>query len=137
MRKSIVSALMLTAIASSASAQYSNFPRNGEPAYWLSGGAGAMNGQGVQDGSSSSTWDFGGKTSWQYRATIEKAIQNQSTIGVVATYVKVPFTYSTSSVGASSCSRCAAHLDMVGLQGQFHAGGGVGFHHQRLAGGFG
>jgi hypothetical protein len=141
MRSFLFSALVAVAIAPNAGAQYSGFPRTAEPAYWLSGGVGAFNGQRVHDGTSQSTWDFGEKTSWQYRATLEKAIQNQSTIGLVATFVKVPITYSGSppvtlapcpSTGCTapqnSCGGCAAHLDMVSLAGQFHAGGGTGFH---------
>lgn len=142
MRRIFISALMAAASAATASAQYSGLPRNTEPAYWVSGGIGAFNAQGVHDGSSHSTWDFGQKTSWQYRASIEKAIQNQSTIGLVATYVNVPLTWTDNLVYAAvpcqpgvicnpppnRCSGCAAHLDMVSLAAQFHAGGGVGFH---------
>jgi hypothetical protein len=138
MRRFLYSAALVMVSASAASAQYSGFPRVAEPAYWISGGTGTWNGQGVHDGSTSSTWDFGQKTSWQYRATIEKAIQNQSTIGLVGTYAKVPFTYSSSagnlpcpSTGCgipNTCSQCSAHLEMLGLAAQFHAGGGVGFH---------
>lgn len=139
MRRFLFCAVMAIVSASAAGAQYSGFPRVTEPAYWISGGVGAWNGQGVNDGTTSSSWDFGQKTSWQYRATLEKAIQNQSSIGIVATYMHVPFNYSSSNVGTGcpncstltsgvSCASCAAHLDMVGLMGQFHAGGGTGFH---------
>ena len=139
MRRFFISAALFAAAASPANAQYSGFPRTTEPAYWLSGGVGAFNAQGVNDGGSSSTWDFGQKTSWQYRATLEKAIQNQSSIGLVATYVNVPFTYfdnllysPCASPGCTPppnrCSGCAAHLDMMSLAAQFHAGGGTGFH---------
>ncbi len=129
MRRYFISAVLVAASAATARAQYSGLSRTTEPAYWVSGGIGAFNGQGVQDGATKSTWDFGQKMSWQYRATIEKAIQNQSTIGIVATMVHVPFTYTSSSTsGVATCSSCAAHLDMFGLAAQFHAGGGVGFH---------
>ncbi|MDQ6718980.1 MAG: hypothetical protein M3Z17_11630 [Gemmatimonadota bacterium] len=140
MRSFLISAVLTIVAAPSVNAQYSSFPRTTEPAYWLSGGVGAFNGQGVNDGSTSSTWDFGQKTSWQYRGTIEKAIQNQSSIGVVGTFVHVPITYryggfietppcnTTSCSPSTTCSTCAAHLDMIGLMGQFHAGGGTGFH---------
>ncbi len=129
MRSFLISTVLTIVAASSAKAQYSSFPRTTEPTVWISGGVGAFNGQGVHDGSTNSAWDFGQKTSWQYRATIEKAIQNQSSIGLVATYVQVPFTYSSTLVNpANNCGQCAAHLDMIGLMGQFHAGGGTGFH---------
>lgn len=133
MRNFFISAMMAAASAATANAQYSGFPSNTEPAVWLSGGIGAFNSQAVHDGGTQSTWDFGQKTSWQYRATIEKAIQNQSSIGIVATYVKLPFTYfgpgaAPAGITGATCSQCAAHLEMVSLAGQFHAGGGVGFH---------
>jgi hypothetical protein len=141
MKRFFISVLVAAASAASANAQYSGLPRNTEPAYWISGGVGAFNTQAVHDGGSNSTWDFGQKTSWQYRATLEKAIQNQSTIGLIATYVNVPFRYIDDLVYAAvtcappgctqppnRCSGCAAHLDMMSLAAQFHAGGGVGFH---------
>ena len=130
---------MLIAFTSVASAQFSTYPRTTEPAYWVSGGVGAFNGQAVHDGATQSTWDFGQRTSWQYRASIEKAIQNQSSIGIVGTFVHVPITYSDNiantlaecpTSGCSSaqnrCGRCAAHIDMIGLAALFHAGGGTG-----------
>ena len=133
MRRLFVLAAVAITSASTAKAQYSGFPRVEEPGYWLSGGVGAFNAQGVNDGSTSSSWDFGQKTNWQYRASIEKAIQNQSSIGIVGTYVHLPFTYSSAKgcdlVGGDVLvTSCPAHLDLVGLAGQFHAGGGTGFH---------
>lgn len=129
MNRILFAGLMTIAAASAAGAQFSNFPRSNEPAYWMSFGVGAMNGQGVQDGATTSAWDFGQQTSWQYRATLEKAIQNESSFGILATYANVPFTYrSGATTGTNTCSTCAAHLNMFGLHGQFHAGGGLGFH---------
>lgn len=141
MKRILFSAVMLIAFTSVASAQFSTYPRTTEPAYWVSGGVGAFNGQAVHDGATQSTWDFGQRTSWQYRASIEKAIQNQSSIGIVGTFVHVPITYSDNiantlaecpTSGCSSaqnrCGRCAAHIDMIGLAALFHAGGGTGLH---------
>lgn len=138
MRSFLISAVLTIVVATAAQAQYSSFPRASEPTVWVSGGIGAFNGQGVNDGGTKSTWDFGQKTSWQYRGSIEKAIQNQSSIGLVGTFVHVPITYASTSFSPGcpacatspgvSCASCAAHLDMIGLMGQFHAGGGTGFH---------
>lgn len=141
MRRILISALMTFAIAPAASAQFPNFPRAAEPSYWIGFGAAAFNGQGVNDGATQSSWDFGQRTSWQYRASLEKAIQNQSSIGIVGTLVHVPFTYRSTAIvpavlpcpscgttGGTTCSSCAAHLDMMGLAAQFHSGGGTGFH---------
>ena len=93
MGKILFSLVMLIAFASTSSAQFSTYPRTTEPAYWVSGGIGTFNAQRVHDGSSNSTWDFGQKTSWQYRVSVEKAIQNQSSIGIVGSFAHVPFTY--------------------------------------------
>jgi hypothetical protein len=141
MRRILFSALLSFAVAPAAGAQFGTYSRATEPSYWIGFGAAAFTGQGVHDGATQSTWDFGQRTNWQYRASLEKAIQNQSSIGIVGTFVHVPFTYagrpSTSDASCAtlagcgtpnSCSRCAAHLDMMSLSGQFHSGGGAGFH---------
>jgi hypothetical protein len=138
MRRALFLAIVMFAIAPTASAQFGSNSRSTEPAYWVGFGIAAFNGQGVNDGATQSAWDFGQRTSWQYRASLEKAIQNQSSIGIVATFVNVPFTYRSpaqcvncatgGTVGGVTCGSCAAHLDMVGLAAQFHAGGGAGFH---------
>jgi opacity protein-like surface antigen len=138
MKRILFSAAMLIALASTADAQFSTYPRTTEPAYWLSGGVGTFNAQRVNDGSTASTWDFGEKTSWQYRGSIEKAIQNESSIGIVGTFVRLPFTYASTTLGCAacattgsagaSCGSCAAHLDLMSLELTFHSGGGAGFH---------
>ena len=51
MGKILFSLVMLIAFASSASAQFSTYPRTTEPAYWMSGGVGTFNAQRVNDGS--------------------------------------------------------------------------------------
>ncbi len=136
MRRILFSMVMVAAAGSIAGAQYSGYPRVAEPAYWLSGGAGTFNAQGVNDGSTNSVWDFGQKTSFQYRATIEKAIQNQSAIGVAVNFVNAPLTYSSTGLAScpgctsagASCGSCAAHADVMTLMAMFHSGGGTGFH---------
>lgn len=139
MKRILISALLTFAIVPAAGAQFGTYARATEPSYWIGLGASAFTGQGVHDGATQSTWDFGQRTSWQYRASLEKAIQNQSSIGIVGTFVHVPFTYRGPAVGVpcpacsgtpggTTCAACAAHLDMIGLAAQFHAGGGEGFH---------
>ena len=104
--------------------------RTAEPATWLSAGIGFFTGNGVNDGASQSTWDFGSSTNFQYRASLERAIGNQSSFGLVGTYVRVPFNYFSTAVvpPSGTCTPCEAHLDMWTLAATFHAGGGVGFH---------
>jgi hypothetical protein len=94
-----------------------------EPSVWVSLGVGLYGANGVSDGATSSTWDFGEGTNWQYRASLEKALQNQFSFGGVLTYVNVPFVYT-----GPSCGRCDAHLDLTSIGASFHAGGGTGLH---------
>jgi hypothetical protein len=143
MKRILFSAILTFVIAPSASAQFGSYSKSTEPSYWIGFGIAALNAQGVNDGASRSTWDFGQRTNWQYLGSLEKTIQNQSSIGIVVTFAHLPFTYrntsvnfpdscpactSTVSQGASCGGQCAAHLDMMSLAAQFHAGGGTGFH---------
>jgi len=57
--------LMLTVVAGSLSAQRPRVYRTGDPDVWLSGGVAGFTGQGVNDGATGSTWDFGNSTNWQ------------------------------------------------------------------------
>lgn len=124
---------MLVACADALSAQR-RVPsiRGQEPSIWITGGVGLFTGNGVNDGVTESVWDFGNSTNLQYRGSLEKTIGTQSSFGLIGTYVRVPFTYSSSAVlppgGGESCGQCEAHLDMMTLSLGFHIGGGVGFH---------
>ena len=123
MNKYILFALVVVA-GSSADAQVRRRgPIAAEPSLWGSLSVGLYGANGISDGASNSTWDFGEGTSWQYRAALEKALQNQFSLGGVLTYVDVPFVY----VGPS-CGRCDAHLDLTSLGVSFHAGGSQGLH---------
>lgn len=123
MNKYILLALILAA-GSSADAQVRRrAPVVSEPSMWGSLSVGLYGANGVSDGATNSTWDFGEGTSWQFRAALEKALQNQFSLGGVLTYVDVPFVY----VGPS-CGRCDAHLDLTSLGVSFHAGGSQGLH---------
>jgi len=76
-KKYILPAALLF-IASSANAQ---IQRRGtistEPSMWVDLGIGVYSANGISDGSTNSTWDFGNGTDWQYRAALEKTFQNQ------------------------------------------------------------
>jgi hypothetical protein len=111
--------------ATSASAQVRRRPPiSNEPTFWVSLGAGLYGANEISDGATNSTWDFGNGTDWQYRIAVEKAIQNQFSLGGVLTYIDVPFTYR----GSSCAAGCDAHLDLTSLGASFHAGGGGGLH---------
>ncbi len=104
--------------------------RVAEPSTWFTAGVGLFTGNGVNDGATQSAWDFGSSTNFQYRASLERSIGNQSAIGLVGTYVQVPFNYESSALvpPPESCTRCEAHLDMMTLSATFHMGGGRGIH---------
>ncbi len=124
MKKYILPAAILF-IATSANAQ---IRRRGaisnEPSVWVDLGLGVYSANGISDGSTHSTWDFGNGTDWQYRAALEKVLQNQFSLGGVVTYVSVPFVYSGPNCGGG----CDAHLDLTSVGASFHAGGGQGLH---------
>jgi hypothetical protein len=109
--------------------QVMRLPGSGEPAYWTSLSAGLFQTQAVLDGRTQTVWDFGQGV--QYRASIEQAIGNQSSIGVTGTYARLPLTFTelAPATDVSSCGGgCDAHADVTSLTGSFHAGGGQGFH---------
>lgn len=123
MNKYLLIALVLV-IAPSANAQIRRrAPVVSEPSSWVSLGLGLYGANEVSDGATSSTWDFGEGTSWQYRVSFEKAVQNQFSLGGVLTYVDLPFVYT-----GPSCGSCDAHLDLTTVGASFHAGGGQGLH---------
>ena len=134
MRRIAFGLFMMMACAETLSAQLGRRAvRSGEPSAWIGGGVGFFTANGVNDGRTSSTWDFGSSTNFQYRLSLEKAIANQSSFGIVGTYVRVPFIYSSTVIvdprnGASCAAPCEAHLDMMTVALTFHAGGGPGFH---------
>ena len=102
-------------------------PQVPQPAAWVSAGIGLFNGNDVSDGDTQSTWDLGRAYTPQYRASLEKAVSRTASFGVTASYVHLPFTYIGSGPSAS-CSRCAAHMDVIAAAGSFHVGGGTGLH---------
>lgn len=112
-------------IAGSASAQVRRrAPLTTDPAWWVSLGEGLYGANEISDGKTGSTWDFGDGTDWQTRIAVEKALQNQFSLGAVLTYVDAPFVYRGTPCGAG----CNAHVDLTSLGASFHAGGGQGLH---------
>jgi hypothetical protein len=104
--------------------------RTAESATWVTAGIGFFTGNGVNDGVTESTWDFGSSTNFQYRGSLERSMGSQSSFGIVGSYVRVPFIYTSAALvpPPESCTRCEAHLDMMTLSASFHSGGGLGFH---------
>jgi hypothetical protein len=133
MRRIAIGFVMLVTCADALSAQR-RIPsiRSQEPSIWITGSAGLFTGNGVNDGRTGSVWDFGNSTNFQYRGSLEKTIGTQSSIGLIGTYVRVPFTYRSTAIinpgDGASCGACEANLDMMTLSLGVHIGGGQGFH---------
>ncbi len=134
-------ALMLCGLsASTLPAQIRGRPARRAPdaSWWFSGGAAAVVLNTIADGATRSTWTFGTDPRWQMRGTLEKALDEATTIGVSAGYgvidlTLVPFTAAAGSappapVVATCDTTCAAQTQLWSLMGQFRSGGGAGFY---------
>lgn len=102
--------------------------------WWFSGGASAVVLSDISDGVSNTVWKFGSDPLWQFRGTLEKALDQFTTIGIAAGFGNVdvvlsPLNADTMSVLPAACAaRCSASTDMWSVMGQFRSGGGPGFH---------
>lgn len=103
--------------------------------WWLSAGAGATTITDINDGATRSTWRFGSDPVWQVRGSLERGLDEFTTIGVAAAYGKVdlmvvPLVGATGSMPlpATCVTGCAARSQLWALMGQFRSGGGPSFH---------
>ncbi len=135
--------LLLCASAALAHAQIRGRPPVGGPprrgpsqGWWLSGGAAGLVMGGINDGASGKRWEFGKDPLWQLRGTLEKALDEATTLGVSAGYGVVDVNVSrlegaqvvAPRPGAICSDSCAAQVETWQLMGQFRSGGGPGFH---------
>ncbi len=122
------------AVPTVATAQIRNRSFSPDYGWWISGGASGVVMNDITDGASQSKWVFGGDPLWQYRASFEKAIDEFTSIGVVAGYGKVGVTVQSIAAAANAklpaaCQiSCAATTEMWSGLAQFRTGGGEGFH---------
>ena len=132
MRRFSLAFLMVMLFATSSSAQRRQRGFTSDPDMWVSGGIAGFTGNGVNDGRSASTWNFGNAWNWQYSASLERTLSGGgSAFGVAGSYARVPFAYDGPAfpvAGGATCSGCNAHLDMTTLVATFHIGSGSGFH---------
>lgn len=134
MRRFSLAFLMMMVCATSLAAQRRQRVFTSDPDTWVSGGIAGFTGNGVNDGRSASSWDFGNSTNWQYSASLEKTLSGGgSSFGLTGTFARVPFEYLGPALpvpggGGTTCTRCNAHLDMTTLLATFHSGSGSGFH---------
>ncbi|HEV7838483.1 MAG TPA: hypothetical protein VGO75_10495 [Gemmatimonadaceae bacterium] len=133
MRRFLLAVLMVVFAAGSLSAQRrQRVFTTSDPNVWVTAGIGGFRANAVNDGVTSSTWDFGNSTNLQYRASLEKGMNNGSSFGVAGSWAHVPFVYSSTAItpigGGVQCGSCDAHLDLMTLVATFHSGSGIGFH---------
>jgi hypothetical protein len=134
MRRFSLALLMVMLFAGSLSAQ--RRPRvytTSDPSVWVTAGIDGFRANVVNDGATSSTWNFGNSTNLQYRASLEKGMSSGSSFGLAGSWGHVPFEYSSTGIitppgGGTQCSLCDAHLDLMTLVATFHSGAGRGFH---------
>lgn len=137
MRRFSMAFLMLILCAASLSAQRRQRIYTTEPANWISGSIAGFRANGVNDGTTGSTWDFGNSTNLQYRASLERTMSGGLSFGVAGSYANVPFVYYSdlatplpSGVTGARCDAtgCNAHLNLMTLVGTLHYGSGLGLH---------
>ena len=135
MRRFLLAVLMVVFAAGSLSAQMRR-PRvyaTNDPSVWVTAGIDGFRANVVNDGATSSMWNFGNATNFQYRGSLEKGMTSGSSFGLAGSWGRVPFEYTSTGIinppgGGTQCSRCDAHLDMMTLVATFHSGAGAGFH---------
>ena len=134
--------VLLVTVAATTSAQIRGSPvEQPSQGYWLSGGASAASITEITDGATGTRWKFSSDPLWQVRGSLEKALDDATTIGVAIAYGKVDLTVTPLSVpvrGPAIETRtpfppqcdtgCAAQTELWSLLGQFRSGGGPGFH---------
>jgi hypothetical protein len=126
--------LLLTANVANAQRRPRGF--TSDPDSWATASIAGFRANGVNDGASGSSWDFGNSTNLEYRASLEKGWNSGSSFGIAGGYARMPFVYTSdlavplpSGVSGARCSPgCNAHLNMLTLLGTFHVGSGIGFH---------
>jgi hypothetical protein len=130
-------ALLLCTTAPALTAQIrGRAPSRPDYGWWFSGGATGVVLGNINDGATQSRWDFGSDPLWQVRGTLEKGVDEATTLGVSLGYGVVdvavtPFrTITVPEAPNVPCANgCQAQTELWTLMGQFRSGGDrPGFH---------
>ncbi len=109
--------------------------QSGDTRWTITGGVSAAILSDVNDGATGGTWKFGSDPVALYRGSIEKSLDEATTIGIAVAYGKADFTL-TPFVSAGSpttpvapcVTGCESQTDIYQAMAQFRSGGGEGFH---------
>ena len=96
-----------------------------EPTTFVSFGVGLLQPWSVNDGSTSSAWDFSDAT--QFAVSLERNLGGGAALGVRGTTARVPLRYS-SVIGGDALSGTDADANVSQLLGTLHITGGSQFH---------
>jgi hypothetical protein len=130
MRRSLLASLLVLVTAAPLAAQIVRpAERSRDPRWFGSLGIGFAEPNPVDDGETQATWFF--DSGLHFRASLERALRNQASFGIVATYGRFPLTYRRFEpiLDDVDCGlQCEADADVVTAQALFHIGGGLGLH---------
>lgn len=138
----LAAVVLLVTVATGGHAQIRGRPvANPDAGWWFSAGAQAAVMNDINDGASGSRWRFGSDPLLQLRGSLEKALDDATTIGVSVAYGRVdltiapfvvadltPLTPASTPLPASCIPGCSAQTDMWSAMAQFRSGGGDRFH---------
>jgi hypothetical protein len=96
------------------------------PRYWVGLSFGLLDGATIHDGDTGGTWQFGYTS--QLRATLEKRLQSNVTVGFSAGFATAPLTYTPAASTGSCGAQCNARADVTQYMLFVHGGTGQGFH---------
>ena len=135
----VLAATTLTASVLCPARAHAQFGRQQAPSapsfgWWLSAVGAAVTIRDISDGASQSLWSFGTDPTWQGRASIEKALDEFTTIGIVGGYARTslmirPLAGGDSTKLPEACqTECPSSAEIWTAMAQFRSGGGEGFH---------
>ena len=129
MIRRIACAVLIAATAAPLGAQISRGRQGGfaaGPEYWVGLSYGYVDGLTLNDGHSNSIWQF--RYTSQLRATLEKTISGNVSVGASAGFSNPRLSYIGRSTGDPCGATCQADAQVTQYMAFVRTGGGLGFH---------
>jgi hypothetical protein len=130
MRRSLLAALLALVTAAPLAAQIVRPAERSRDPRWIGSlGLGLADPNRIEDGETEAFWYF--DSGLAFRASLERALRNEASVGIVATYGRFPLTYRRFApiLDDFVCgNQCEADADVVTAHALFHVGGGLGLH---------